>query len=121
VVEGQADAITAWQWGYSAVALCGSSLGEADAQTLRGYPAVYLVLDADAAAKVPATQSGLGLVADALGPLTMVVSDLPAKDLNDWLQAGGAREDLAALLDQARPWIEAAIEAATQAPAYALA
>ncbi|MBU0495142.1 MAG: DUF927 domain-containing protein [Chloroflexi bacterium] len=115
IVEGQADAITAWQWGYTAVALCGSALNpdHPDLAALRQYQAVHLILDADAENKVAG-------VADILGPLTMIVAGLPAKDLNDWLQAGGTRADLAVLLDQARPWLDLAIDQARQAPAYAL-
>ncbi len=113
VVEGQACAITAWQWGYNAVALCGVNLDERETKAIQGYPGIYLALDDDA-------QDKIGRVADRLGPLTMVVSDLPAHDLNDWLREGGTREDLAEALKRAKPWIEVAIERAGAAPAYEL-
>lgn len=114
VVEGQADALTAWQWGYPAVALCGSALS--DGKALAGFQAVYLLLDSDVDGAKRAK------VADALGGLAMLVPPLPDghKDLNAWLQAGGSREALAAHLVKARPWIEQAIEEAASAPAYEL-
>ena len=112
VVEGQACAITAWQWGYNAVALCGQSLSNVDA--LDSFQdGIYLALDADANDKIKN-------VADVLGPLTMIISDLPAHDLNAWLQEGGDSDGLATLIQQAEPWIEVAIEQASKAPAFQL-
>ena len=113
IVEGQACAITAWQWGYNAVALCGTHLDEHDAGDTKSYPVVYQALDNDAADKVRG-------VADAVGPLTMILPPLPANDLNGWLQAGGSATDLAGLVEKARPWVEMAIEQASSAPAYEL-
>ncbi len=117
VVEGQACAITAYQWGYDAVALCGTSLNERDVEALRGYRGVYLILDSDA-------QEKIGGVANRLGPLTMIVEGLPAADLNAWLTADtapGTAEALRQRLQAARPWIEVAIERAGAAPPYQIA
>ena len=117
VVEGQACAITAYQWGYNAVALCGVSLSERDVEAIQGHRGVYLILDADAQDKIDG-------VADRLGPLTMIVDDLPAADLNAWLTADtapGDGEGLQRRLQAARPWIEAAIERASAAPPYQMA
>jgi len=114
VVEGQACAITAWQWQYNAAALCGTYLNERDAGAMQRFPACYLILDANAGDKI-------ARVADVLGPLTMIVADLPAHDLNDWLvDGGGSGEKLAGVLKEARPWIEVAIEQARQAPVFQL-
>lgn len=114
VVEGQACAITAWQWGYNAVALCGTSLDERNIKTLSKYPGVYLTLDEDATQKI-------ARVADKLGPLTMIVSGLPAHDLNDWLvKANGDGGEMADLMERARPWIEVVIDQAKTAPGFEL-
>lgn len=114
VVEGQACAITCWQWGYNAVGLCGTSLSKQDVKAINAYKGVYLALDPDASDKI-------GKVADRLGPLTMVVEDIPAADINAWLtEAGGTGEDLSEALHNARPWIAVAIERASKAPAFEL-
>ena len=111
VVEGQADAITAWQWGYNAVALCGVAIGDDEASAMRRFKGVYLVLDSDQAGR-----DKIEAVADRLGPLTMVVPSLPEqpgrdvepyKDLNQWLVAGQASAgDVQALLDGAPTWLQ---------------
>lgn len=114
VVEGQACAITAWQWGYNTVALCGTHLDEETSRSIREYPAIYLALDPDAAGKIAG-------VADVLGPLAMIVTGVPEKDLNDWLtKAKGTKQKLAGLLKKAKPWIEVTIEQTRKAPVYEL-
>ncbi len=114
VVEGQACAITAWQWGYNAVALCGTSLDERNVKSLSSYPGIYLTLDEDATKKIKR-------VADKLGPLTMIVSGLPAHDLNDWLvKAQGKSGEMADLMERSKPWIEIATDQAKTAPGFEL-
>ncbi len=137
VVEGPADAITAWQWGYNVVALCGSSLKDEDAIAIGQFKAVYLALDSD-----PTGVEKVIAIADRLGPLTMVVPPLPEKpnadsdcrsgengesekprfkDLNEWLVQGKATSDqLATLLGKAEPWLDRAIEQTVTAPVYEL-
>lgn len=114
VVEGQACAITVWQWHYDGVALGGTSIAEKDVKAIQARQATYLILDADAG------QDNTARVADQIGPLTMVVEKLPVHDLNTWLQDGGTAEDLAKVLNTAHPWIALAIKRASQAPAYKL-
>ncbi|MBN1661610.1 MAG: DUF927 domain-containing protein, partial [Anaerolineae bacterium] len=114
VVEGQACANTVWQWGHNAAALCGTHLSEGDAEAMRAFPAVYLALDPDAEERIPA-------VADALGPLTMIVGGIPARDINDWhVQKEGKADQLDELRAKAQPWIEVAIDQARRAPVYEL-
>ena len=137
VVEGPADAITAWQLGYNAVALCGTSLKDQDAALIQRFKAVHLALDSDTTGL-----EKVGAIADKLGPLTMIVPPLPGKsdanpdgdnngdekperprykDLNEWLVRGKATSDkLAALLGEAKPWLNKAIEQAAIAPIYEL-
>lgn len=62
VVEGQADAITAWQWGYNTVALGGTALEDDQIAAMQWFRAVYLALDNDASGA-----EKTGLVADSLG------------------------------------------------------
>ncbi len=127
VVEGQADAITAWQWGDNAVALCGGDLDDEKAAAMRHFKAVYLVLDSDEAGR-----GNIPGIVDQLGPLTMVAPPLPEKpakdegegrerykDLNEWLVDGqAAAENLAELLEGAMAGIDLAIREAVAAPAY---
>lgn len=88
VVEGQADAITLGQWGIPAVALAGVSLAETATSAtllkrLQGHATVALGLDQDGAGT-----SNTGKIADALGPMTRLVT-WPAHDVNDWATGGG--------------------------------
>lgn len=115
IVEGQADALTVHQWGYSAVALCGSALQARDVTRLRRYGSCYLALDADATHRIRT-------VATQLGPLTHVVPPPPDQnDLNAWHQGGGTADDFTAHLAQAKPWIDLALAATVGAPLYELA
>lgn len=120
LVEGPADAESWRQLGHSAWALCGAAVSSG-ADTLRGLRArvpVYLNLDNDAVGR-----HSVADIAQALGPLTMVLPALPgeAKDANDWLRRGPAAADVAQVLAAARPWIDIALEQARAAPVYALA
>lgn len=103
VVEGPADAITLAQWGIAAVALAGTAVAATETYVrllaeLRKHPVVLLGLDEGAEAA--ATR-----IADALGPLTRIVT-WPAHDANEWLQQGATAEDARALLDAAPTWAE---------------
>ena len=124
LVEGQADAESLRQLGFSAWALCGlGSLPEAERRALHRRKAVYLALDNDE--HLPGTseeqdqrrqrQAGQrARLAGEIGPLAMIPPALPegSKDFNDWLQAGATAEMVAALLKDARPWIEALLDGA---------
>jgi len=117
MVDDPACAITVWQWGYNAVAPCGAALDELDVEAIRGYLGlgVYVVLDPN--------EDKIGGLADRLGPLTMIVEDIPAADLNAWLTAAepGTARELDQRLRAARPWIEVSIERASAAPPYQMA
>jgi DNA primase len=117
LVEGQADAESLRQLGYSAWALCGKTLSEADVNALSRRKPVYLVLDNDVAG-----QERLSAIAGQIGPLTMIAPPLPdgRKDFNEWLQAGAERELVAQLLKSATPWIDRLVAEARDCPAYAL-
>jgi len=103
VVEGQADAVTAWQWGYNAMALCGLSLSDEEAAPVRRFELIYLGLDADTSGA-----ERVDVIAGQLGPLTRILA-LPGgyKDLNQWLTEGRATaEDLSGLLEAAPTWLQ---------------
>ena len=106
VVEGQADAVTLGQWGMAAVALAGTFAGEGLLLLLKGHKRVVVGLDEGAMVgkgqdAVPARTA----ICNGLGPLTRVV-EWPAKDPNDWLQAGGTAEECVGLIDGAATWGE---------------
>lgn len=127
VVEGQADAESLRQIGRSALALCGvGRLPEHELHRLRKKRTVYLALDNDLSKPdLPATEQAkirqrkaesTARLSESLGPLTMVLGDLPYKDINDWLQNG---LDLAAWerhLPTAHAWLDLQIEQARSAP-----
>lgn len=83
VVEGQADAISLGQWGIPAVALTGVSPSAALLKQLGRHPSAALGLDQDEAGS-----SHTGTIADALGPMTRLVT-WPAHDVNDWATGKG--------------------------------
>lgn len=102
VVEGQADAVTLAQWGIAAVALAGVAINEAVLKVLARHQVIYLGLDRNEAGVRAARE-----IADALGPMTRIVTwPEEAGDANEWLQAGATAEDCAALLAAAPVWIE---------------
>jgi len=115
VVEGQADAITAWQWEYNAVALCGSDLDEERAAAMRRFKAIYLALDSDQAGR-----QRIATVADQLGSLTRILAlpevagdseDVGYKDLNEWSTRGNAiADDLQKMMDAAPTWLQFAAD-----------
>ncbi len=127
IVEGQMDAETLRQWGRSAVALCGlGKLPDSDLPRLQAKRRVYLALDRDDL-KPGATrldkekaQAKWQIAAERLcgqvGPLTLVVASLPAKDFNELLQLDNfGPEQLAEVLKKAIPWIEMQIDRLKQA------
>jgi len=109
VVEGQADAITLAQWEIPAIALAGVAANEGVLKTLARHKRIYLALDPDEAGLTASRK-----MADALGPLTRLVS-WPEKDANDWLQAGATAEECAGLLAAAPMWVEVLAREAGQA------
>ena len=81
ICEGPADAESYRQLGFTAWALCGlGSIPEADLAELRRRPAVYVALDGDEEG-----QKKQGKVAQAVGPLTLLVPpiDLPDPHAED--------------------------------------
>lgn len=102
IVEGQADAITCGQWELPAIALAGVVVNQVVLKMLARHETVYVALDQDEAG-IRATQE----IADALGPLTrMVTWPENVQDANAWLQAGATAEDCAELLAAAPTWVE---------------
>jgi len=100
LVEGQGDAVTLGQWGVPAIALAGVATGQELFKLLARHERVYLGLNQDQAG-ITATRT----VADALGPLTRLVT-WPVKDANEWLEKGGTSETCAELLATATTWVE---------------
>jgi DNA primase len=127
IVEGQADAESLRQVGRSALALCGvGNLPVYEIERIRKRRTVYLALDNDPLKpglsaleqdkirkrKADATKR----LCDSLGALTMVVSDLPFKDCNEWLQQGMNLLTLEKHLSIAKPWLELLIEESRSIP-----
>lgn len=121
IVEGQADAESLRQLGVSAWALCGTALSADDVRALAKRRAVWLVLDDDTrrdgsdaqqAERRQRAAERLQKLAGQIGPLTLVGAKIPAKDFNDWLQAGATRANIEAALSLAKPWIDWRVEAA---------
>lgn len=111
LVEGQADALSVAQWGFSALALCGlepgATLHPADARALERIS--HVALDGDEAGKTKGLDVALGL-----GALIPVVSwpqtwgGRPVKDANDALCAGMTADVVDDLLADARPAVKQA-------------
>ncbi len=118
LVEGQADAESLRQLGYSAWALCGlGKLPDDDLRRLQQRPVVFLSLDDD-----PAGLEKRDKLANRLGPLTMIIpAAMGAKDFNQFLQDSGQRETLAQeILPAATPWLDSLLKRAREAPPYEL-
>lgn len=127
IVEGQADAESLRQLGRSALALCGlGSIPDVEMERIRKRNAIYLALDNDLRQDTLTIEeqekshqrqaATIARLCDNLGPLTMVVKDLPHKDMNAWLQDGLTLDTLEKFLSGARPWLELLIEQAHKAP-----
>jgi len=121
ICEGQADAESYRQLGFTAWALCGlGSLPESDLAELRRRPVVYITLDNDEEG-----QRKQGRLAQAIGPLAMIVPPLDVeggdiKDANDWLRAGATPEEVTAQLKLSEPWIEQQLDRVRDAQPYEL-
>jgi hypothetical protein len=115
IVEGQADAESLRQLGFSALALCGlGGLPESDLRRIKKREIVYLSLDSerDVDEKLGAKDGKLVKTAGQIGPLTLCLPHLPNgnKDFNDWLKEGACAEDVKAHLRQGETWLEKRIE-----------
>lgn len=116
LVEGQADAESYRQLGFSAWALCGlSKIPDSDLAELQNRKAVYLALDSDAAGQ----GTRLEQIATQLGPLVLIVPPFEAgsgiKDANEWLQAGATPAQVVTQLQHARTWFDLQLERLSQA------
>ena len=121
IVEGQSDAESLRQLGRSALALCGvGNLPTHEIERIHKKRVVYLALDNDLhKTKLTAVEQDkirkrkatvTHRLCEALGALTMVVSDLPFKDCNEWLQNGLTLQSLEKHLSSARPWLDILID-----------
>ena len=121
IVEGQADAESLRQLGRSALALCGvGNLPPHEIERIQKRRVVHLALDNDLhKTKVSALEQdkirkrkaeATRRLCEALGALTMVVSDLPSKDFNEWLQNGLTLQMLEKHLSGAKPWLDILID-----------
>lgn len=121
IVEGQSDAESLKQLGRSALALCGvGNLSIQDIERVQKRRVVYLALDNDLhkSKLSPVEQDKvrkrkvnvIRRLCEALGALTMIVPDLPAKDMNEWLQNGLTLQVLEKHLTNAKPWLDILID-----------
>ncbi len=108
IVEGQADALSWVQWGYSALALCGVNSADLDTEMIELFSSVYLWVDADGPGR-----ASIDHLAEAIGPLLRLpaaplfhLDKKPFKDSNDLLRAGLAAETLAIHHDHAPSYLE---------------
>lgn len=103
IVEGQADAESWRQWGYSAWALCGTTFSDADLKAIKSRKKVFLGLDSDEAGRERTEE-----VAKAVGPLVMILPAYPKshKDANKWLQACPKPPEVRELIRGAKPYID---------------
>lgn len=127
IVEGQTDAESLRQVGRSALASCGvGNLPQHEIERTQKRRAVYLMLDNDLlktdlasieADKIRKRQAdATSRLCETLGPLTMVVTDLPFKDCNEWLQQGMTVQKVDEHLSTAKPWLDLLIEQSRSAP-----
>ena len=107
IVEGQFDALSAYQLGYSAYGMCGVTYGKIDKDFINLFEHVYYIPDKDKAG-----QNSIKPLCTAIGnPLLNIVylgvlSDLPEKaDLNDLLKIDPDGELLTELLGKSRTFI----------------
>jgi 5S rRNA maturation endonuclease (ribonuclease M5) len=121
IVEGQTDAESLRQLGRSALALCGvGNLPAGEIERVQKRRVIYLALDNDlhktnlSSVEQDKVRKRKALVTrrlcEALGALTMVVPDLPFKDLNEWLQNGLNLQGLEKHLTGAKPWLDILID-----------
>jgi 5S rRNA maturation endonuclease (ribonuclease M5) len=121
IVEGQSDAESLRQLGRSALALCGvGNLSAQDVERVQKRRVVYLALDNDLhKTKLNAAEQDkvrkrkanvTRRLCEALGALTMIVPDLPAKDMNEWLQNGLTLPIIEKHLASSKPWLDLLID-----------
>lgn len=121
IVEGQSDAESLRQLGRSALALCGvGNLSAQEIERVQKKRVVYLALDNDLhKSKLSPTEQDkirkrkanvTRRLCEALGALTMIVPDLPAKDVNEWLQNGLTLQVLEKHLSNSKPWLDILID-----------
>lgn len=121
IVEGQSDAESLRQLGRSALALCGvGNLSAQEIERCQKRRVVYLALDNDLhKSKLPSAEQDkirkrkanvTRRLCEALGALTMIVPDLPSKDMNEWLQNGLTLAILEKHLTNAKPWLDILID-----------
>jgi 5S rRNA maturation endonuclease (ribonuclease M5) len=102
ICEGQADAVTWGQWGFSAIALAGCSVSEEVLKMLAASQSVFLALDGDSAGEKAARR-----LCSALGARTRLVAwPEGIRDANDALQKGVSADDAHDLLAAAETWAE---------------
>jgi DNA primase catalytic core len=114
IVEGQADAESLRQVGFSAVALCGlGSIPEEDVMRIQKRRNVFLALDQDqgadedqAAQIQKRRMEVMERVCADVGPLCMIIQELPYKDINEWLQNGLTASRWQSQMKQAISWVE---------------
>jgi hypothetical protein len=107
VVEGEAKADLLWSWGVPATCCAGGS-GKWKAQhsVFLTDADVVLLPDADDAGAKHIQSVGAALAGIAKRLRVLMLPGLPPKgDVIDWAKAGGAREQLDALVDKAPPWV----------------
>ncbi|MBC8503896.1 MAG: DUF927 domain-containing protein [Chloroflexi bacterium] len=115
--EGQADAESYRQMGFSAWALCGLGIiPERDLRLVKQRPVVYLAFDGDKQGQEKQSQ-----MAPAFGPLAMLVAPFDGyKDANDLYQNNPDASLIAALLENATPIIEERLEKVKHATPHKL-
>lgn len=130
IVEGQADADSLAQVGYSSWGLCGAALTDREVAELRRAKAVYLALDNDAAQDGTPEErqerrerqaKATSRIAGLIGPLTLILPELPAgvKDFNAWLQSGELTHDwVADLCADAQPFVQLVIDKIDGCPTF---
>jgi DNA primase len=106
LVEGQADAITFGEWGFPALAVVGMHVSDELLMALRKHRRVFVALDntPDAAQKNQELARHLGK--------TALIPWLPTgvKDANDWLIQGGSADEVQAVLNKAKTWLQTEFE-----------
>jgi len=106
LVEGQADAISFGEWGFSALAIAGMHVSDDLLTALRKHRRVFVALDNTREAMERNREIARSLGTNALIPR------LPdgVKDANDWLVQGAVVEDVQAALNKAKTWLQTEIE-----------
>jgi hypothetical protein len=106
IVEGEAKIDLLWSWNVAATCCAGGSKKwrPEHSQFLRGAD-VLILPDNDGPGWEHANIVGAALSSVAKRVRVLVLPDLPQKgDIIDWAKAGGTREQLDALLGEARDW-----------------